>query len=67
MLNTFQDKDYPQPASASGRVVAYGSNPLTNGNGTRASTGSNQGATPGNHTPQDIWVGAEDNPNTHAQ
>ena len=71
VMNTFQGKDYPQPASATARriVVAYGSNPLTNGNGTRASTGvgSNQGATPGNHTPQDIWVAAEDNTNTHAQ
>ncbi len=70
VLTSFQGKDYPQPASATARriVVAYGSNPLTNGNGTRASTGvgSNQGATPGNHTPQDIWVGAEDNTNTHA-
>ena len=68
VMNTFQGKDYPQPASATGKriVVAYGSNPLTNGNGTRASTGvgSNQGATPGNHTPQDIWVGAEDNANS---
>ena len=67
VMNTFQGKDYPQPASATGKriVVAYGSNPLTNGNGTRASTGvgSNAGATPGNHTPQDIWVGAEDNTN----
>ena len=67
VMNSFQGKDYPQPASATGKriVVAYGSNPLTNGNGTRASTGvgSNQGATPGNHTPQDIWVGAEDNTN----
>ena len=67
VLTTFQGKDYPQPASATAKriVVAYGSNPLTNGNGTRASTGvgSNQGATPGNHTPQDIWVGAEDNTN----
>ncbi|MBD2769244.1 alkaline phosphatase [Hymenobacter sp. BT664] len=71
VMNNFQGKDYPQPASATGKriVVAYGSNPLTNGNGTRASTGvgSNQGATPGNHTPQDIWVGAEDNTATHAQ
>ncbi|MBF9223480.1 alkaline phosphatase [Hymenobacter ruricola] len=71
VMNSFQGKDYPQPASATGKriVVAYGSNPLTNGNGTRASTGvgSNQGGTPGNHTPQDIWVGAEDNTNTHAQ
>ena len=68
VLTSFQGKDYPQPASATGKriVVAYGSNPLTNGNGTRASTGvgSNQGATPGNHTPQDIWVGAEDNANS---
>jgi alkaline phosphatase len=67
VMNNFQGKDYPQPASATGKriVVAYGSNPLTNGNGTRASTGvgSNQGGTPGNHTPQDIWVGAEDNTN----
>ena len=67
VLNSFQGKDYPQPASATGRriVVAYGSNPLTNGNGTRASTGvGNSGTTPGNHTPQDIWVGAEDNANS---
>jgi len=68
VMNNFQGKDYPQPASPTGKriVVAYGSNPLTNGNGTRASTGvgTNQGGTPGNHTPQDIWVGAEDNTNT---
>ena len=71
VMNSFQGKDYPQPASATARriVVAYGSNPLTNGNGTRASSGvaGNQGGTPGNHTPQDIWVAAEDNTNTHAQ
>jgi hypothetical protein len=36
-------------------VVAYASNPVTNGNGT------NVGGTPGNHTPMDIWVGADDN------
>ena len=36
-------------------VVAYASNPLTNGNG------ANAGGTPGNHTPMDIWVGADDN------
>ncbi|WP_277234109.1 alkaline phosphatase [Hymenobacter sp. YC55] len=68
VMTTFQGKTYPTPASATGKriVVAYGSNPLTNGNGTRASTGvgSNQGGTPGNHTPQDIWVGAEDNTNS---
>lgn len=63
VLTAFQGKDYPQPASPTARriVVAYGSNPLTNGNGTKA------GGTPGNHTPQDIWVAAEDNTNTHAQ
>lgn len=38
-------------------VVSYGSNPLTNGNG------QNAGGTPGNHTPMDVWVGAEDNAN----
>ena len=67
VMNTFQGKDYPQPASSTGKriVVAYGSNPLTNGNGTRASTGvGNSGGTPGNHTPQDIWIGAEDNANS---
>ena len=55
-------RTYPQPASATAKriVIAYGSNPVTNGNGT------NSGSTPGNHTPQDIWVGAEDNTGTHA-
>lgn len=38
-------------------VVAFASNPLTNGNGTKA------GGTPGNHTPMDIWIGADDNLN----
>ena len=63
VLSAFQGKDYPRPASATAKriVVAYGSNPLTNGNGNAA------GTTPGNHTPQDIWVAAEDNTNTHAQ
>ncbi|RZL02285.1 MAG: T9SS type A sorting domain-containing protein, partial [Hymenobacter sp.] len=53
----------PQPASATGRriVVAYASNPLTNGNGT------NQTGAVGNHTPQDVWVAAEDNTDTHAK
>ncbi|MBC7940995.1 MAG: alkaline phosphatase, partial [Chitinophagaceae bacterium] len=63
VMNNFQGKDYPQPASATAKriVVAYGSNPLTNGNSTTA------GVTPGNHTPQDIWVGADDNTNgSHA-
>ncbi|RDC61864.1 alkaline phosphatase [Adhaeribacter pallidiroseus] len=61
-LKMFQNKYYPEPSSPTGRriVVAYGSNPLTNGNSTKA------GGTPGNHTPQDIWVGAEDNTGSHA-
>lgn len=63
VMNTFQGKDYPQPASAISRriVVAYASNPLTNGNGT------NQTGAVGNHTPQDVWVAAEDNTDTHAK
>ncbi|MGI4762897.1 MAG: alkaline phosphatase [Janthinobacterium lividum] len=62
VLTNFQGKDYPTPASATGRriVVAYASNPLTNGNGT------NQTGNVGNHTPQDVWVGADDNTGTHA-
>ncbi len=36
-------------------VVSYASNPITNGNGDKA------GGTPGNHTPMDVWVDAEDN------
>lgn len=36
-------------------VIAFGSNPLTNGNGTKA------GGTPGNHTPQDVLVCGDDN------
>ncbi len=36
-------------------VVSYASNPITNGNGDKA------GGTPGNHTPMDVWVGADDN------
>ena len=62
VLKTFQGKQYPEPASATARriVVAYGSNPLTNGNG------ANQTGAVGNHTPQDVWVGADDNTGTHA-
>jgi alkaline phosphatase len=62
-LKEFQGKYYPEPSSPTARriVVAYGSNPLTNGNGVAT------GGTPGNHTPQDIWVGAEDNTGSHAQ
>ncbi|WP_324678228.1 alkaline phosphatase [Hymenobacter sp. GOD-10R] len=63
VMTSFQGKDYPTPASPTGKriVVSYGSNPLTNGNGTT------QSGTAGNHTPQDIWVGADDNTGTHAQ
>lgn len=55
---TFQGRPelWPKVDTAGRRiVVAYASNPLTNGNGTKA------GGTPGNHTPMDIWVGADDN------
>jgi alkaline phosphatase len=55
---TFQNRPelWPQVDTAGRRiVVAYGSNPLTNGNGTNA------GGTPGNHTPMDVWVGGDDN------
>jgi len=54
----FQGFKWPK-ASPTGRrlVISYGSNPLTNGNGTL------RGGTPGNHTPQDILVSAEDNVN----
>lgn len=54
----FQGFMWPK-ASPSGRrlVISYGSNPLTNGNG------GLRGSTPGNHTPQDILVSADDNVN----
>lgn len=55
----YQDRtEEPWPTVAvDGRriVVAYASNPLTNGNGVAA------GGTPGNHTPMDVFVGAQDN------
>ena len=62
VLTAFQGKNYPTPASATGKriVVAYASNPFTNGNG------ANQTGNVGNHTPQDVWVGADDNTGTHA-
>ena len=61
-MTSFQGKDYPTPTSPTGKriVVAYASNPFTNGNGT------SQTANVGNHTPQDVWVGADDNTGTHA-
>jgi alkaline phosphatase len=53
----FQGYKFPKPTNATANriVIAYGSNPVVNGNGTKL------GATPGNHTPADIWVGADDN------
>ncbi len=55
----FQGYKYPKPINATANriVIAYGSNPIVNGNSTSL------GATPGNHTPADIWVGADDNVN----
>ncbi|MEI6410732.1 MAG: alkaline phosphatase [Bacteroidota bacterium] len=54
---SFQGYDYPKPSNPTGPriVISYGSNPVVNGNGT------NLGATAGNHTPQDVWVGSDDN------
>ncbi len=56
-LVDYQGKYWPQPASPTARriVIAFGSNPTSNGNGLAV------GGTPGNHTPQDIWVGGDDN------
>jgi alkaline phosphatase len=53
----FQGFNWPEPISPTARriVVAYGSNPLTNGNGVSINN------LPGNHTPQDVWFGADDN------
>ena len=51
----FQGKMFPRPAGPDARriVIGYGSSQETNGNGAFG--------TPGNHTPQDVWVGADDN------
>jgi alkaline phosphatase len=53
----FQGYSWPRPKCDTCRriVISYGSNPVVNGNGRIV------GATPGNHTPQDVWVGCEDN------
>lgn len=53
----FQGRTWPKPSTATARriVIAYGSNPQTNGNGDKL------GGTPGNHTPQDVLVTADDN------
>lgn len=58
-LYDFQGYKYPKPTSAttSRIVISYGSNPVVNGNN------PNLGGTPGNHTPQDVWVGSDDNMN----
>lgn len=58
-LYDFQGRKYPMPKSPNARriVITYASNPLTLGHtceGTYAY---------GSHTPQDIWVGADDNLN----
>jgi alkaline phosphatase len=52
----FQGYKWPKPANdTAGRIViSYGSNPMVNDNGLNATY-------PGNHTPQDVWVGAQDN------
>ena len=53
---SFQGLSYPQAMESGNRIViSYGSNPVVNGNTTVV------GSTPGNHTPSDIFVGAEDN------
>ena len=55
---TFQGRSelWPKVDTAGRRiVVAYASNPITNGNGQTA------GGTPGNHTPMDVTVTGEDN------
>ncbi len=54
-LYEFQGQMWPQPTGPDARrmVISFGSNPITNGNGAFG--------TPGNHTPQDIWVGGDDN------
>jgi alkaline phosphatase len=57
-MTDYQGYMWPK-AVANGRrlVISYGSNPSTNGNGLKI------GGTPGNHTPQDILVYADDNQN----
>lgn len=55
----FQGKQYPKPKSPNARriIITYASNPLTLGHSCEGSFAF------GNHTPQDIWVGADDNVN----
>ena len=55
-MASFQGLSFPQAMESGNRIViSYGSNPVVNGNTTAV------GSTPGNHTPSDIFVGAEDN------
>jgi alkaline phosphatase len=56
----FQGYKWPRPRTKTSPriVISYGSNPVVNGNGTSYLSGYNA---PGNHTPQDVWVGADDN------
>jgi len=53
----FQGRAFPKPKSANGRriIITYASNPLTLGHSCEG------GYSFGNHTPQDIWVGSDDN------
>lgn len=55
--SAIDSKLYPEKKSATSKriVIAYGSNPVTNGNGITS------GGTPGNHTPQDVLVCSDDN------
>ncbi|MFN0048357.1 MAG: alkaline phosphatase [Cytophagales bacterium] len=53
----FQGRTFPKPKSPNGRriIITYASNPLSLGHS------CDGGYAFGNHTPQDIWVGADDN------
>ncbi len=58
VMTDFQGRMWPQVGPSGRRiVVSYGSNPVTNGNGGAV------GSTPGNHTPQDVLIYADDNVN----
>ena len=55
-LEDFQGQPFPAAMADGNRIViSYGSNPVVNGNGVQGTFGV------GNHTPADIFVGAEDN------
>ena len=60
-MEDFQGQVFPAAMADGNRIViSYGSNPVVNGNGT-AQRSNGSYPTPGNHTPADIFVGAEDN------